>query len=123
MSDFRDTWLEQCDAAGRILEEFGLGKAIGYLVGEKLLNSLKAARTDPDVAGEIPAFAARIREVFAQHELSAWFASVGRLGPLGHCLSADEHRDFLAAGGFEETAVQGAEDVLALERAKALLLR
>ncbi len=36
MIEFHKVWIEQCEAARDIREAFGLEKAIGYLVGEKL---------------------------------------------------------------------------------------
>ena len=43
----RETWTSQCEAARGILDEFGTEKALGYLVGEKLLNFLEVAEHDP----------------------------------------------------------------------------
>lgn len=38
MDEFSDIWVEQCDAAREIRDARGMRKALGYLVGEKLLN-------------------------------------------------------------------------------------
>jgi hypothetical protein len=43
MIEFHRIWVEQCEAAQGIREAFGLEKAIGYLIGEKLLNFLGEA--------------------------------------------------------------------------------
>ena len=40
-------WIEQCEAARRIEDEFGTDKALDYLIGEKFLNFLEAAETTP----------------------------------------------------------------------------
>ncbi len=122
MSRFRDTWIDQCAAAEGIREQFGVEKAIGYLVGEKFLNALRYSHGHGEIAEEIPSFATQIREIFERHELAAWFGSVRRLGPLGHILSAEEHREFRDAGALDDDVVRGGEEVLALERARELLL-
>ena len=36
-------WIEQCEAARTIEDEFGTDKALAYLIGEKFLNFLEAA--------------------------------------------------------------------------------
>ena len=38
---------EQCDTALQIEVEFGTGKALDYLIGEKFLNFLEAPRQTP----------------------------------------------------------------------------
>jgi len=48
MIEFHKVWIEQCEAARDIREAFGLEKAIGYLVGEKLLNFLETAELTPN---------------------------------------------------------------------------
>ena len=40
ITDFRDIWIEQCEAAEEIRENFGKEKAIGYMVGEKFIKAL-----------------------------------------------------------------------------------
>ena len=40
-----DIWIEQCQAARRIEDDFGTQKALEYLVGEKFINFLEAAET------------------------------------------------------------------------------
>jgi len=38
---FERIWIEQCEAAGRVKEHFGLAGALDYLIGEKLLTFAK----------------------------------------------------------------------------------
>jgi len=64
MGEFHEIWIEQCEAARDIREAFGLQKALGYLIGEKLLNFLRAADEDPAFAGELPRFVAEIKQIF-----------------------------------------------------------
>ena len=96
-------------------------KAIDYLVGEKFINGIRAATRHPEVAAELPGFSARISEIFAPHELHGWFATVRRVGPLGHAASEEQCQAFVADGAVDENPVIAAETILALERAGALL--
>ena len=45
--EFHRRWIEQCEAAQRIKQWFGLSNALEYLVGEKLLHFAEASRTTP----------------------------------------------------------------------------
>src|SRR6478736_6005751 len=65
-------WIEQCEAARTVEDEFGTDKALGYLVGEKFLNFLEAAETHADLRTEIPAFAAEIRTIFEPWRLAEY---------------------------------------------------
>lgn len=47
-------WIEQCEAATAIEDEFGTDKALAYLIGEKFINFLEAAEADAAFRGEIP---------------------------------------------------------------------
>jgi hypothetical protein len=57
-------WIEVCDAARVIEDEFGTGKALRYLVVEKFLDYLQAAERLPDYRAELPAFVAEIKTIF-----------------------------------------------------------
>jgi hypothetical protein len=43
MTEFHTIWIEQCEAARGIEDDFGTQQALDYLVGEKFLNYLEAA--------------------------------------------------------------------------------
>ena len=90
MIEFHRIWVEQVQAAHHIREDHGVERALGYLVGEKFLSHLRAARTRPEFAGETRAFAVGVREVFGQQELRAWFDSVRRVGALGHAATDEQ---------------------------------
>ena len=62
-------WIEQCEAARGIEDEFGTQKALAYLVEEKFLNYLEAVEKDPTFQAEVPAFAGEI-----------WLLSALRMG-------------------------------------------
>ena len=115
-------WREQCDAARSIKERFGTQKALGYLLGEKLLTFLRASKNQPDLAAELPGFVAEIRAIFEPFELHAYLTNVRRLGALGHVMGDEQFVEFREAGAVAEDIVTAAEDVLYVERMKSLLL-
>lgn len=119
---FHKIWIEQCEGARDIKERFGLEKAIGYLVGEKLRNFLEASGGRPEWAAEIPSFVAKVRQIFTQHELRAYLENVKRLGAMGHVCTDEEYEVFREAGAVDEDLVDAAEDVMFVEQMKELLL-
>ena len=96
MDEFSNIWIEQCEAARGIREDWGTRKALGYLVGEKLLNYIQAADSDPSWETNVPKFAAEIRQIFTDEELQAYFATATRIGvtdtsaPKSNSLNAHE---------------------------------
>ena len=122
MTEFHKIWIEQCDAARDIREAFGLEKALGYLIGEKFLNFLDVADQDPIWAGELPAFVAEIKQIFMPSEIRAYLDGVRRVGALGHVASDEAYEEMRSAGVIDENPVEWAEQILLLERMKALLL-
>jgi hypothetical protein len=84
MDEFSDIWIEQCEAARDIRDAWGARKALGYLVGEKLLNYIRAADSDPSWAAKLPLFAAEIERIFTAEELRAYFATATRVGAAAH---------------------------------------
>ncbi len=75
-------WIEQCEAARGIEDEFGTQKALAYLVGEKFLNYLEAAEKDAAFQAGLPAFVAEIRRLFEPWQLADYLARFG-----GPCFS------------------------------------
>lgn len=122
MPDFHKIWIDQCAAAQGIRERHGLHKALGYLVGEKLLNFVREAEKDPALAEELPAFVARVREDFGPHELRGYLDDVRRVGAQGHVLDDETYAFARDAGMFEENVVRGAEDVIRVGRIREMLL-
>ncbi|MEW6743383.1 MAG: hypothetical protein AB1486_11555 [Planctomycetota bacterium] len=122
MVEFHKIWIEQCEAARGIKEEFGTPKALGYLIGEKLVNFVRASDTHPKFAAELPNFVAEVKRIFEPHEISEYLENVRRIGAMGH-VATDEEFEFLRkAGAFHEDPVRGAEDVLIVEHIKEMLL-
>ncbi|MCP3917195.1 MAG: hypothetical protein GY711_16725 [bacterium] len=123
MSDFHRIRIEQCDAARGIRKRFGTEKALGYLIGEKLLNFARVSESDLDFAAELPAFVARVREDFEPHELRTYLDEARRVGAAAHTLNETQYESAREAGMFgEEDVVRGAEDVLRMGRIRELLL-
>jgi hypothetical protein len=122
MTEFHKAWVDQCEAARGIRERFGIEKALGYLIGEKLLDFVRASDTRAEFAAELPAFVREIQRSFEPHEIRDYLENVRRVGPSGH-VGTDEEIEFMReAGVFGEDPIRGAEEVLLVERVKELLL-
>ena len=121
MTDFHKIWIEQCEASQSIREDFGIQKALGYLIGEKLMNFVRQSEEDPDFAGELPRFAEKIKSIYEPHEIRDYLENVQRVGVFGHIGSDEDVEEMRAAGMIQENIVHAAEDVLILERIKELL--
>lgn len=78
MKNFREIWIEQCEAADEIKLRYGVGAAFDYLVAEKLLNFAEAAASHPEFARELPQFVARVRGLFTPLEIRTHLARVER---------------------------------------------
>ncbi len=121
--EFHKIWVEQCEAARGIKESIGTEQALGYLIGEKLLNFLDASTTRPVWAAEIPAFVEEIKTMFEQYEIAHYLETVKRVGALGHTCSDEEHEVFRAAkADAADNPISAAESILLLEQAKELLV-
>jgi hypothetical protein len=122
MLEFHKVWIDQCEAARNIKEAWGTEKALGYLIGEKLMNFMRASDQRPEFAAELPRFIEEIRTIFEPWEMRKYLDGVRRVGPWAH-VSTDEQYDYLlAAGAIEEDVVEAAEDVILLDRIRKLLL-
>jgi hypothetical protein len=120
--EFHKVWIAQCEAAREIRARYGTQEAIGYLVGEKLVEYLRMAEQAPEWREQLPMFIEEIKQLFSSEEIRTYFDGLRRIGPLGHVLTDDEFEEFRAAGAVEDDPVGGAEDVLRVERARKLLL-
>jgi len=122
MDEFSDIWIEQCEAARDIRDAWGTRKALGYLVGEKLLNYMRAADSDPSWAVKLPLFAAEIMRIFTAEELRVYFATTTRVGPVAHVATEEQYETMRDAGALDDDVVSGAADAVLFERARVLLL-
>ena len=115
-------WHEQCHAARGIRERFGSEKALGYLIGEKLLHFLRAADTQPGLTAELSHFAAEIKAVFEPWEIREYLFGVRRLGATGHVLTEEQFEEMRAADALDEDVERAAQDAILIGRMKILLL-
>lgn len=122
MGEFADIWIEQCDATREIREAWGTKKALGYLIGEKLLNHIRASDSDPSWAATLPLFATEIKRIFTAEQLAAYFATTTRVGPAAHVATDEQYRTMRDAGALDDDVVRGAADAVLFERARVLLL-
>jgi hypothetical protein len=112
-------WLEQCDAAREIEDEFGTDRALAYLIGEKFINFLSAAETDEGFRAEIPAFVAEIRTIFERWQLDAYLETARqteRFDPSDY----DDPEEAEIARRLELR--ESANDLLLVERARQWLV-
>ena len=118
-NEFTADW---CGAARRIEEDYGLEKAMGYLIGEKFLNFLEVAESNRQWQQVIPAFVAEIKNLFKPWQLAEFLNTPRRLGALGHTADDEGHR--MLREGLEESekAREDARNLMLLEWAKELLL-
>jgi hypothetical protein len=118
-------WIEQCEAARGIEDEFGTQKALAYLVGEKFLNYLEAADRDPTFRAEIPAFVAEIKSIFEPWQLAECLEKARQRGPFDPTDYDEDDEDYDPE--FIEMERKAdlrrcATDMLLVERAKEWLL-
>ena len=112
-------WIEQCEAARGIEDEFGTQQALKYLVEEKFINFLEAAEDDPDFRVEIPAFAAAIKTIFEPWQLRECLERVRQTEPFDPTLYDDVEEAEMA----RKSDLRGcAADLLLVEQAKEWLL-
>jgi hypothetical protein len=97
-------------------------KSLGYLIGDKLVKFMRMAERSPEWREQFPMFVAEIKGLFSPEEIRGYLGRIHRVGPLGHVLTDEQFEEFRAAGAVEDDPISGAEDVLRVERARALLL-
>ncbi len=83
-------WIEKCDAARMIEDEFGTDKALRYLIGEKFLDYLEAAERLLDFRAEIPAFVAEIKTIFEPWQLAEYLETARQSEPFDPSLYDDD---------------------------------
>ncbi len=112
-------WIEQCQAARNIENEFGTDKALGYLIGEKFLNFLEAAETDAGFRTEVTAFVAEIKAIFERWQLAEYLEKARQTEPFDPGVY-DEDDDLEMER--QDDIRRSANDLLLVERAKEWLL-
>jgi hypothetical protein len=114
-------WVEQCEAARGIEDEFGTDRALDYLVGEKFLNFLEAAEEHPAFRAEVPAFAAEIRTIFEPWQLAEYLETVRQTEPFDPDVYEDEDPEVVEDERRDDLR-RSARDLLLIEQARGWLL-
>jgi hypothetical protein len=120
--EFHKIWIDQCEAAEQIEANYGTEKALGYLIGEKLLNFLEVAERKPEWRAEIPLFIAKIKEIFQSWQIAEFFETPRRLGALGHTGDEEAHKTYRSQVDESENLREDARNLLLFERAREWLL-
>jgi hypothetical protein len=115
-------WIEQCDAARRIEDEFGTPNALAYLVGEKFLNFLEAAESHADFRAEAPAFVAEVKTIFEHWQLAEYLETARQSEPFDPSLFDEDEDPEDIEMDRREDIQRSARDLLLVERAKGWLL-
>ena len=114
-------WIEKCEAARMIEDEFGTDKALRYLIGEKFLDYLEAAERLPDFRAEIPAFVAEIKTIFEPWQLAEFLKTARQTEPFDPDLYEGEDPEVIEMERRNDLR-QSANDLLLVEQARAWLL-
>ena len=130
---FEKIWIEQCEAARGIEDEFGTDKALKYLIEEKFIDFLEAAETDAAFRSEIPSFVAEIKTIFEPWQLRECLEKARQtepfdptlFKPMSSPLLGEEQVEFDAEEVEEmrkDDIRQCSRDLLLMERAREWLL-
>jgi hypothetical protein len=119
---FRKIWVDQCEAAEQIEADYGTEKAMGYLIGEKLLNFLEVAERKPEWRAEVPLFTAKIKDIFQPWQIAEFFETPRRLGALGHTADEEGHKLFRSQVEESENLREDARNLILFEQARQWLL-
>ena len=117
-------WIEKCEAARMIEDEFGTDKALTYLIAEKFLDYLDAAERLPDFRAEIPAFVAEIKTIFEPWQLEDFLKTARQSEPFDPSRYEDDE-DMDSEDVEMERKLEisrSASDMLLVEQARAWLL-
>jgi hypothetical protein len=115
-------WIEQCEAARRIEDEFGTDRALKYLVEQKFIDFLEASEHDTEFRAEIPAFATEIKAIFEPWQLRECLKKARQTEPF----DPDDHDEDADPEDIEMDRKADlrrcAADLLLVERAREWLL-
>ena len=128
-----EIWIEQCEAAEGIEDQFDTQKALEYLIGEKFLNFLEAAETDKDLRAELPTFVAKIKTIIERWQLAQYLETAKETEPFDSKLFEPQSSPLLGEEEIEfdteeveemrkDDIRQCTRDLLLVERAREWLL-
>ena len=115
-------WIEQCAAVEKIESDYGTEKALGYLIGEKLLNFLEVAEGKPEWRAEIPEFIETIKQLFENWQIAEFFETPRRLGVFGHIADESQHEAWRRQMDDSEKLREDTSKLLMFEWARQLLM-
>ena len=124
MTEFHKIWIDQCEAAEGIEDDFGTQPALEYLIGEKFLDFLEAAESEDEFRDEIPTFVARIKSMFEGWQLTAYLETAKKSDPFDPSLFGgnDEYGPEEIEDMRKDDIRQCSRDLLLVERAREWLL-
>jgi hypothetical protein len=120
---FHKIWIEQCKATEEIRDQFGLQRALDYLIGEKLFSFVAAAEQHPEFAAELPQFVAEIQRLFTSQQIWSYLDNLEQTKFLSPPEAVDDS-DLGAEGSEDElldNPVLGAQELLRFARIKEML--
>ena len=115
MAKFEDIWRAQCEATHRIRSRYGDGAALDYLIGEKLLHYVSAARDTPAFAGQLSAFVSEVRAMFPRAAMASYLTGLEqRLIEDSHFVDIED--TYLGSGAIDDlTSLKQIIDLLRTE--------
>lgn len=123
MLNLHKIWIEQCEAARGIEDEFGTQEALSYLIGEKFLNYLDASDRDPEFRAELPAFVTEIKNIFEKWQLAEYLDKARQREPfVPDDYDEDDDPEDIEMSRQQDLR-RAANDMLLVERAKEWLLK
>ena len=123
MLNLHKIWIEQCDAARGIVDQFGTDSAMKYLVGEKFLQYLDTAEKDAEFRAELPAFVSEIKSIFEQWQLAEYLEKAGWTEPFDPSIYQEEDdAPEVIEMERKDNLRRVANELLSLEQAKEWLL-
>jgi hypothetical protein len=122
---FHKIWIDQCEATEGIRDQFGLQRALDYLIGEKLFSFVAVAEREPEFAAELPHFVDEIRLIFSAQEICGYLDDLERTKFLSPPEPEDDSDLDEEDEDFEDVipanAVRGAQELLRFARVKEML--
>jgi hypothetical protein len=109
----------QCKATEGIRNDFGLQRALNYMIGEKLFSFVQAAEHAPEFAAELPSFVNEIRRIFTAQEICSYLDDLERskfLSPPDADEDDDDFEDVIP-----DNPIRGAQELLRFARIKEML--
>jgi len=127
IDEHRDRVREWVAASEDIRDRFGLEKALGYVVGEKLYNTIVYGDQIAEEIGQaefenlLSEFAELVNLSFTRDEIESYFKKTPRFGALGHVATEAEHRLFVEKGVVEHSIITEATDAQKADQMLRLL--